>query len=109
MYYVITVLSIISILSLMHCWKQIKRTKELTTTITNLRLQLQEQGTEPEDKFQTFRQRLEHARKHLIPAKIWKTGMPIEEVAYLQGKVDTLDWLEVNHNRAQINMRHVRT
>jgi hypothetical protein len=73
---------------------------------TVLQNQLDEHS--PGDQFQTIRQKLEFARKQLIPKTRWKPNTTIEEVSYTEGMLYTLDWLDRNHQNAALNMRHVK-
>lgn len=116
MFLAITVSLIISILSLVVTFVWMTRTvrvkdafiAELVEEIKVLRDREAEHKQSPDDKLQSMKQKLEYARKMLLPKVYWKTGMSIEEVAYHQGKADTLDWLEKNHTTAPLNVRHVR-
>jgi hypothetical protein len=83
-------------------WERLFFRKEIAA----LQIQLAEQ--DPGDKFQTVRQKLEFARKTLIPKQRWKPGITIEEVSHTEGMVHTLDWLERNHHNAALTMRHVK-
>lgn len=112
MFYAITVLLIISILSLLlvllHLKKKQKYIQELEESLKILRDQLSEREQSPDDQLRSLKQKIQHARKMLIPSQLWKSGKAIEDISYIQGKVDTLDWLEQNHAKTPINIRHTR-